>query len=55
MPQSAPITPVSLVFNYDGDEIEINEPWDEGTTRQVYSLALMNDPFGDPEYGGPLP
>ncbi len=55
MPQSAPITPVSLVLNYGNDEIEINEPWDEGTTRQVYSLALMNDPFNDPEYGDPLP
>lgn len=55
MPQSAPITPVSLVFNYGNDEIEINEPWDEGTTRQVYSLVLMNDPFNDSEYGDPLP
>jgi hypothetical protein len=55
MPQTAPITPLSLVFRYGNDEIEMTEPWDEGTTREVFSLVLMNDPFTDPEYEGPLP
>jgi hypothetical protein len=55
MPQNAPLTPVSLIFEYGDDEIELNEPWDEGTTRQVYSLAIMYDPFNDPCYEGPLP
>lgn len=55
MPQTAPIAPVSLVFSYGHDEVEINEPWDEGTTRQVYSLAMMDDPFANPEYEDSLP
>lgn len=55
MPQNAPITPICLVFDYGNDEIEMDEPWDQGTTRQVYSLAMMSDPFTDPLYEGPLP
>jgi len=56
MPQSAQITPIFLVFDEGGSEIERVEPWDEGTSREVFSLALMNDPFSAPEvYEEPLP
>lgn len=48
MPQTHAMTPKELVFRWGHDEIEINDVWDEGTTREVYSLAMMEDPFQGP-------
>ncbi len=48
MPQNHPMTPRHLVFKYGGDEIEMTEPWDQGTSREVFSLVLMNDPYSSP-------
>jgi len=54
MPHSGPMTPVSLSFIYGSDEIEYTEPWDEGTSRCVFNLAQLNDPYTDTSYDGPL-
>ena len=53
--QNAPITPMSLRFQYGNDEVSFSEPWDEGMSHHTYSLAIMYDPFTDPSYEGPLP